>query len=87
MLEKFENELVLIFVLMNCVPCICVFNLFPKEHFSQFVSKVDALKLLLHVHSDFAIVCADTNFMENVKEGHVQNVAVQVSELDICHLA
>ena len=87
MLEQLEDELILVLVLMDCLPGINILELLPEKNLSEFVSKIDLFELLFHVHSDSSVICAHPSFMENVKERHVKDIAVQLSVLYISDLS
>ena len=85
MLEKLEDEFILIFWFMKSfvwLDIIVLLAIFPKHSFSELISEVDSLVLFFEILSDVATIGADVELMEDIEVGHVQNWWGHVSELD-----
>ena len=79
MLEKFENEFLLVLVGVNQIIRIEVVVVLPDEHLPESVTQLHSVILLLIILlycSVFSV--ADVDFLEYIEKGHVEHVRIHV---------
>ena len=82
MLEELEYKFFLILVLVDGIPGIWIIIIFPDKNLSDPISKKHILVLFLEISMDSPCRCYDFQLLKDIKEGHVQHIAVHRSELN-----
>ena len=82
-LEKLEDELLLILVRMDQIVGLEIVIVLPDEHLPQAIPEVHPHILLLIILLDRAILAvADVDLLENIEERHVEHVRIHLCVLD-----